>query len=431
MNLNNNISVEVREITSIRPYERNPRLNDKAVDAVAASLREFGFRQPIVIDTDGIIIAGHTRYKAALKLGLQKVPVHIATDLTAEQAKAYRIADNKTGDIAEWDMEILPIEISELQESGFEMGILSFSDKELTQLLNVNIEHGQTDCDSIPSPPEESVTQKGDLWILGNHRLMCGDSASRCDVDRLLDGNLIQLFHGDPPYGVSVEPRSNNAIAAGVSSFPGEKGNTTSRLRAKDRPITNDKLSDEAFEKLLDGWFGNIARVLEPGRAAYIWGGYANLANYPPMFKKHGLYWSQCIIWHKMHPVMNRKDFMSCYELCYYCWREGAAHQFFGQNNERDLWEVKKVPSQSMVHLTEKPVELALRAIQLSSRPGENVLELFGGSGSTLIACEQSGRRCFAMELDTLYCDVIVKRWEEFTNKKAIRFSNEEGKDER
>ena len=246
-----------------------------------------------------------------------------------------------------------------------------------------------------------------------------------------LDGNTIQLFHGDPPYGVSVEPRSNNAIAAGVSSFPGENGNTGSRLRAKDRPIANDKLSEEEFEKLLDGWFGNISRVLEPGRAAYIWGGYANLANYPKMFKKHGLYWSQCIIWHKMHPVMNRKDFMSCYELCYYCWREGAGHQFFGQNNERDLWEVKKVPSQEMVHLTQKPVELALRAIQLSSRPGENVLELFGGSGSTLIACEQSGRRCFAMELDELYCDVIVKRWEEFTNKKATRIPVNEEKDER
>jgi DNA modification methylase len=165
---------------------------------------------------------------------------------------------------------------------------------------------------------------------------------------------------------------------------------------------------------------------LEQGRAAYVWGGYANLANYPPMFRKHGLYWSQCIIWNKLHPVMNRKDFMSCYELCYYCWREGAAHQFFGQNNERDLWEVKKVPSQQMVHLTQKPVELAVRAIQLSSRPNENVLELFGGSGSTLIACEQTGRRCFAMEIDELYCDVIVKRWEEFTGKQATRIINKE-----
>jgi DNA modification methylase len=416
------LSVELRDVVTIRPYERNPRLNDKAVDAVAASLKEFGFRQPIVVDGDGVIIVGHTRYKAALKLGLQKVPVHVATDLTPEQVKAYRIADNKSGEIAEWDMDILPIEISELQAADFDMGLLAFSDKELTQLLNVNLGQGLTDCDSIPEPPEQAVTQKGDIWILGKHRLMCGDSASQRDVDCLLDGNKVHLFHGDPPYGVSVEPRSNNAIAAGISSFPGEIATIrTSKLRAKDRPLANDQVSEAEFEQLLDGWFGNIARVLEAGRAAYIWGGYANLASYPKMFKKHGLYWSQCIIWHKMHPVMNRKDFMSCYELCYYCWREGAAHQFFGQNNERDLWEVKKVPSQQMVHLTEKPVELAVRAIQLSSRPGENVLELFGGSGSTLIGCEQTGRRCFAMELDPLYCDIIVKRWEEFTGQSAER----------
>jgi DNA modification methylase len=253
---------------------------------------------------------------------------------------------------------------------------------------------------------------------------MCGDSASTADVDTLLDGHSIQMCHTDPPYGVSLEPRSNNAIAAGLSSFPGQEGaGTTGKMRAKDRPLANDSLSEEEFDQKLDAWFGNIARVLEPGRAAYIWGGYANLANYPSKFKKNGLYWSQCLIWNKLHPVMNRKDFMSCYELCYYCWREGAAHKFFGQNNERDLWEVKKEPSQKTVHPTQKPVELAVRAIQLSSKPGENVLELFGGSGSTLIACEQTGRNCFAMEIDEAFCDVIVQRWEEFTGQKAKRIT--------
>ena len=179
-------------------------------------------------------------------------------------------------------------------------------------------------------------------------------------------------------------------------------------MRAKDRPLANDNLSDEEFEQKLDAWFGNIARVLEPGRAAYIWGGYANLANYPAKFKKNGLYWSQCIVWNKMHPVMNRKDFLSCYELCFYCWREGAAHKFFGPNNERDLWEVKKEPNQRTVHPTQKPVELATKAIQLSSKPGENVLELFGGSGSTLIACEQTNRKCFAMEIDEQFCACLM-----------------------
>jgi ParB-like chromosome segregation protein Spo0J len=163
------LSVELMDIGSIKPYERNPRVNDKAVDAVAASLKEFGFRQPVVVDTDNVIIAGHTRYKAALKLGLQKIPVHTATDLTPEQVKAYRIADNKTGEIAEWDFEILPIELSELKTAGFQMDILSFGEKELTKLLNVGVSQGQTDPDSVPEPPDEPVTQKGDIWILGNH----------------------------------------------------------------------------------------------------------------------------------------------------------------------------------------------------------------------------------------------------------------------
>ncbi|MDR0327895.1 MAG: ParB N-terminal domain-containing protein [Planctomycetaceae bacterium] len=428
------MNIEIRDIGSVKPYDRNPRLNDKAVDAVAASLKEFGFRQPIVIDSDSVIIAGHTRWKAAQKLGLAKVPVHIAVDLSPEQVRAYRLADNKSGEIAEWDMQILPIEISELKATGFDMEILAFSDKELTQLLNLStaVSQGLTDPDSVPEPPDDPVTQKGDLWILGNHRLMCGDSASEVDFDKLLNGNKIHLCNTDPPYNVKVEPRSNNAIAAGLSSFtntahqgfdlarnPGSAERTTQKLRPKDRPLANDFVSDAEFDRLLDAWFGNIVRVLEPGRAAYIWGGYANVANYPAYLKKHGLYFSQCIVWNKLHPVLTRKDFMGAFEICFYCWKEGAAHQFFGPNNVPDLWDVKKVNPQSMVHLTEKPVELAVRAIQYSSRPGENVLEIFGGSGSTLIACEQTGRNCFAMEIDQLYCDVIVKRWEEFTGKKA------------
>ena len=169
--------------------------------------------------------------------------------------------------------------------------------------------------------------------------------------------------------------------------------------------------------------FGNIARVLQPGRGFYIWGGYANCGNYPPVLKGCGLYFSQAVIWHKMHPVLTRKDFMGAHEWCFYGWREGAAHKFFGPANIPDLWQVKKVNPQSMIHLTEKPVELAVRAIQYSSRAGENVLDLFGGSGSTLVACEQLGRRAFLMEIDPAYCDVIVRRWEEFTGQKGERDS--------
>ena len=192
-------------------------------------------------------------------------------------------------------------------------------------------------------------------------------------------------------------------------------------MRAKDRPLANDFLSEDKYNHLLDAWFGNMARVLLPGHALYLWGGYANLGNYPPILKKHGLYFSQGIVWDKEHPVLTRKDFMGAFEICYYCWREGAAHRFFGPNNATDLWHIKKVNPQSMIHLTEKPVELATRAMKYSSKPGENVLDLFGGSGSTLMAAEQTGRRAFLLEIDQPYCDVIVQRWENFTGCKARR----------
>jgi len=428
------MQVTLRPITDIRPYEKNPRLNDDAVDAVAASIREFGFRQPIVVDNDNVIICGHTRYKAALKLGLEKVPVHTAKDLTPEQIKAYRIADNKTAELAEWNYDLLPIELGELQSCNYDLGLLGFDPDDLAKLLDPGVQEGLTDPDDVPEPPDEATTQPGDLWILGDHRLLCGDSSKPEDVDRLLDGAEIHLCNTDPPYNVKVEPRSNNAIAAGNSSFsnkhhqkfdlerhPEKSKPTDKKMRAKDRPLENDFVSDEEFDRLLTAWFGNIARVLLPGRSFYIWGGYANLGNYPPFLKSSGLYFSQGVVWDKQHPVLTRKDFMGAFEICFYGWREGAAHKFFGPNNATDLWHVKKVNPQSMIHLTEKPVELAVLAMQYSSLTGENVLDLFGGSGSTLIAAEQTGRKAFLMELDPPYCDVIVQRWEKFTGKKAER----------
>jgi DNA modification methylase len=195
-------------------------------------------------------------------------------------------------------------------------------------------------------------------------------------------------------------------------------------LATKDRPLANDFVSDDEFDRLLHAWFGNIARVLVPGRGFYIWGGYANCGNYPPVLKACGLYFSQAIIWDKQHPVLTRKDYMGAHEWSFYGWKEGAAHVFLGPNNATDLWHVKKINPNAMIHLTEKPVELAVRAMQYSSRAGENVLDLFGGSGSTLIAAEQTGRRAFLMELDPLYCDVIVSRFEKFTGRKAERSSS-------
>jgi len=432
--------VELRGIDDIRPYERNPRINDQAVDAVARSLEEFGFRQPIVVDADGVIVCGHTRWKAARKLGLAKVPVHVARDLSPEQVRAYRIADNQTGTLAEWDFEILPIELTELREGGFDMDLLAFDEEELARLLTegAGVQEGLTDPDDVPEPPDEAVTQPGDLWILGDHRLLCGDAGSTEDVDRLLDGAGIHLVNTDPPYNVRVEPRSSTAIAAGQSSYPDlsrkmhhqgfdvargvtDPKKARKKMRPKDRPLENDFLSGEDFDKLLLAWFGQVARVMEAGRSFYIWGGYANLGNYPPALTASGLYFSQAIVWDKQHPVLTRKDFMGAFELAFYGWREGAGHHFFGPNNATDLWHVKKVNPAAMVHLTEKPVELAVRAIQYSSKPGENVLDLFAGSGSTLIGCEQTGRKAYLMEMDALYCDVIVQRWEEFTGGEGQR----------
>jgi DNA modification methylase len=438
------MKIEMWQIGQVKPYEKNPRKNEGAIDAVAKSIREFGFRVPIVVDGEGVIIAGHTRLKAAEQLGLSEVPVHVARELSPDQVKALRIADNKLHELSSWDMELLPIELADLQGVNFDLSLLGFSAEDMAALLAPAETEGLTDPDDVPAPPDAATTVPGDIWVLGNHRLMCGDSSKAEDLDRLLDGQPIHLVNTDPPYNVKVEPRSNNAIAAGLSSFqasnakpqthhqsmdlarhPEKAKPTGKKLRAKDRPLANDFVSDDEFDRLLAAWFGNIARVLIPGGGFYIWGGYANCANYPPVLKAMELYFSQAIIWIKEHPVLTRKDFMGNHEWCFYGWKEGAAHRFFGPNNVPDTWSIKKVNPQSMVHLTEKPVELARRAIEYSSRPGENVLDLFGGSGSTLIAAEMTGRRAFLMELDALYCDVIVQRWEKFTGRKAERPATE------
>jgi len=451
------MQIEMIAVDAIREYERNPRvIGDNAVEAVAHSIRSFGFKVPVIVDAENVLVAGHTRVKAARRLGMREVPAVRADDLTPEEIKALRIADNKTHELAMWDLELLPTELTELQGLDVDLSLLGFGEDELAELLDPGVKAGLCDPDEVPEPPDEAITQPGDLWVMGEHRLLCGDAGKQEDVDRLLDGQSVHLVNTDPPYNVKVEPRSNNAIAAGLSSF-GKHGlmhhqsfdlhrmekrsrsryhamdvatgaqsgkPTHKKLRPKDRPLANDFVSDEEFDRMLHAWFGNISRVLAPGRAFYIWGGYANVGNYPPVLKACELYFSQAIIWDKQHPVLTRKDYMGAHEWCFYGWREGTAHVFLGPNNATDLWHVKKVNPQSMVHLTEKPVELAVLAMQYSSRAGENVLDLFGGSGSTLIAAKQTGRRALLMELDPLYCDVIVQRWEQFTGRKAERISD-------
>jgi DNA modification methylase len=428
-------------IGKLKVNPKNPRvIKDAAFSRLCQSIQEdseYFSARPILANKELVIFAGNQRFKAAVEIGLTEVPVIILDNPELEAKRMLK--DNLSAGEWNWGLLDTSFDIDFLREVGFD-------DNELAAIGESNLDLDNENLDDIPPKPETAVTKLGDLWLLGEHRLLCGDSSNPDHLDRLLDGQKIQLVNSDPPYNVNVESRSKNGIAAAIADegLRHHQGFDQSRqrkkafvrgrnmaavrrklagdgiLRAKDRPLINDFVSDEKFQELLGSWFGNIARVLEPGRSFYIWGGYANLKNYPGALETAGLYFSQAIIWVKEHPVLTRKDFMGNHEWAFYGWREGAAHKFFGPNNATDVWSVKKVNPQSMVHLTEKPVELAVRAITYSSLKGENVLDLFGGSGSTLIACEKTERKAFLMELDPLYCDVIHKRYETLTGKKPI-----------
>ena len=396
---------------------------DRNMESIRSSLARFGQAEPLVVlKGKGRVIGGNGRLAAMRDLGWAECDV-VEIDTDAVTATALSIALNRTAELAEWNEPVLGQILDSLRIEGAIEGI-GYSGDEIDLLLaeiqaDLEDADGELEQDAAPELPEAATTRPGDLWVLGDHRLLCGDSASECDVDRLLDGAEVHLVNTDPPYNVKVEPRSNNAIAAGLSSFS-SSGKATGPMRPKDRPLTNDFMSDEAFAQMLRAWFGNVSRVLVPGRAFYIWGGWTNLGNYPSALAESGLYFSQGIVWVKEHPVLTRKDYMGNFEFAFHGWHEGAAHQWFGPNNATDVWSIKKLNHTAMVHLTEKPVELAARAMRYSSRKGEYVLDLFGGSGSTMAAAEQLERRAFLMEIDPLYCDVIVQRWEKLTGREAV-----------
>ena len=383
-------------LEEIKPYEKNPRNNDNAVDAVAASIREFGFKVPIIIDKDNIIVAGHTRYKAAKKLGLKTVPCIKADDLTDEQVKAFRLADNKVAEQAEWDFELLNEELEtitiDMEQFGFD---LPEDDEEETPTEIIE--------DDVPDVPEESKSKYGQVYQLGNHRLMCGDSTKKEDVDKLLNGVKADLLFTDPPYNVSMESKSKEVLKSDNYSH-----------------IENDDLSEDEFKIFLQSVFTNANDSLKDDASYYVFscqGGDSELMMM--MMRECGIRCRHQIIWVKDAPVfsMGRLDYDYKHEPILYGWKK--KHNFY-RNGQQDksVWEFKRTANK--LHPTMKPIELIVNALMNSTKKGNIVLDLFGGSGSTLMACEQTERINYSMEFDPHYVDVIIQRWENFTGKKAV-----------
>ena len=388
------MKIQQMKIADVIPYERNPRINDDAVEAVAESIKEFGWHSPIIVDEHNIIICGHTRLRAAERLGLETVPVHIAKGLTPEQVKAYRIADNRTGEIAEWDYDLLPLELADLQQADFDLSILGFDAAELDKMLNGNetVTEGMIDPDEVPETPEEPVSKRGEIYQLGAHKLICGDATDRDDLEALMAGEKADLLLQDPPYNVAYE------------------GGTAEHLT-----IQNDNMDDAAFFKFLTAAFTNAVEVMEPGASYYIFHADSEGYNFRGACRAAGLQVRQCLIWKKDSLVLGRQDYQWLHEPVLYGWKDGAAHRWQSDRKQTTVLEFDR-PKRSELHPTTKPVDMLIYLIQNSSLSGELVLDCFGGSGSTLIAAEQTGRKARLMELDEKYCDVIRKRWAEFVH---------------
>lgn len=403
-----------KKISDLKEYENNPRDNTAAVDAVANSIKEFGFKVPIIIDGNNIIIAGHTRFKAAISLGLEEVPCIVANDLTPEQVKAFRLADNKVGEIASWDLDKLKLELENID--GLDMSLFGFeTDVEPDEVY-------EDDFDPNEHIPETPFSQIGDIYLLGNHRLTCGDSAKEEDIKRLVDGKQIDLVLTDPPYNVDV----------------GAKGDGNEQF--DNRRIKNDNMPSEDFLAFLVKVFKNMREVLKEGGSYYVCHGSSTLVEFDRALQLNNLKPRQQLIWNKNSLVLGRQDYQWRHECIYYGWKEGKAHYFIDDRTIttvidapsldfksmkkeeliqrlEDVYSLKNSvlnhdkPTKNDLHPTMKPISLLADLLKYSSKVGENVMDPFGGSGSTLIACEELKRNAFLNELDENYVDVIVKRY--------------------
>ena len=381
------MKIEIADITSIKPYENNPRkLSETAIEKVAMSLKEYGFRQPIVVDKYRVIVAGHTRFRASKKLGLKQVPVSVIDNLTEEQINAYRIADNRTAEESEWDNELLKMEIKELEAKDFKLDLLGFNEDQLNDIL-FEEKQGLTDEDEVPETPEEPISKLGDIWKLGNHRVMCGNSVDYEDVNKLMNNKIADLVNTDPPYGVNYQ------------------SNMRTKSDKFDVIKNDDKILDitPMIDKFSKGW-------------VFIWTTWKVIDKWLYNTKSFG-FPTNMVVWHKGGGGIGdlKKTFSTDYEMAL-VFNRGA--ELCGKRIG-SVWSLQKDKAIKYKHPTQKPVELSVEAIDKTTNPKSIVMDLFLGSGSSLIACEKMDRICYGMELDPKYCDVIIKRWENFTGKKA------------
>jgi DNA modification methylase len=395
--------IEWMSVETLIPYAKNARTHsDEQVAQIAGSIKEFGFNNPVLVDKDNSVIAGHGRLMAARKLGMDKVPVVQLGHMTEAQRKAYVLADNRIALNSGWDAGMLSLELQDLKDD-IDLSLLGFDPDELDALLNpIEETEGLTDEDAVPDVPDEPKTKLGDIYILGNHRLMCGDSTSIDCVEKLMDGNKADMVFTDPPYNMDF---TGGIHADGSKSF-----------NAKHGGIKNDKMTKAEAEDFFDA-INSIIYAYCVG-AFYITFYRLGIGEYWKSLERINLKVRSLIIWDKGNHTLSNSDYMSKYEPIFYGWT-GDNHNFYGGNNGMDIWDIKRTAKNDL-HPTMKPVELIEKALEDASKLGNTVLDLFGGSGSTMIACEKLGRKSRLMELDPKYCDVIVQRWEEFTGKKAV-----------
>jgi site-specific DNA-methyltransferase (adenine-specific) len=388
-------------IDSVIPYANNTKKHPaEQIDKLASMIAEYGHDVPIVVDADNVVIKGHGRLLACKKLGITTIPVIVRDDLTPAQVKAARIADNKIAE-SEWDEDLLRLELAELDELGFDLDLTGFGDFDLDEFGDdVTSFDDNADLDSAPEPPEIPISKRGDVWLCGKHRVMCGDSTNLEDAARLMHGGLADLLITDPPYNVAYMGGTADALT-----------------------IQNDDMSDGDFRQFLRDVYSTADSVMKDGASFYIW--HADSEGYNFRGAAHDIEWKirQCLIWVKNTLVLGRQDYQWKHEPCLYGWKDGAAHYWGNDRTQTTVLEFNK-PTRNGVHPTMKPVELFQYQIENSSKKGDTVLDLFGGSGTTMIACEKTNRAARLMELDEKYCDVIVRRWQEITGKEVVLESN-------